>query len=141
MRPAMLVVLGDPDEGNSPSKIARDGTSMRIFVRAAAGLERNTVAKDKAKSKQSGKADSKTNAKAKSRGNGPVAQGTEEADKTVGKLKKKNYEAELERLQLELVKLQEYIKEEGLRVVVVFEGRDAAGKGGTIKGTTEGVRW
>ena len=43
------------------------------------------------------------------------------------------YEAELQRLQVELTKLQEWIKLKGLRVVVVFEGRDAAGKGGTIK--------
>lgn len=48
-------------------------------------------------------------------------------------LKKKRYESELERLQFELVKLQEWVKREGQRVVVVFEGRDAAGKGGMIK--------
>ena len=53
------------------------------------------------------------------------------------KLPKKVYEAELERLQTELVKLQSYVKEEGLKVVVVFEGRDAAGKGGVIKRITE----
>lgn len=47
------------------------------------------------------------------------------------------YEKELVRLQIELVKLQEWIKHEGLRVVVIFEGRDAAGKGGTIKRITE----
>ncbi len=47
------------------------------------------------------------------------------------------YEKELKRLQIELVKLQEWIKHEGLRVVVIFEGRDAAGKGGTIKRITE----
>ena len=87
------------------------------------------MAKDKAKSKKSGKADSKPNGKAKSKGNGRMAQGMGEADQAVVKLKKKDYESELERLQLELVKLQEYIKDEGLRVVVVFEGRDAAGKG------------
>ncbi|MCH9673474.1 MAG: polyphosphate kinase 2 [Gammaproteobacteria bacterium] len=46
---------------------------------------------------------------------------------------KKAYEAELFKLQLELVKMQAWIKQEGLRVVVVFEGRDAAGKGGVIK--------
>ena len=40
-------------------------------------------------------------------------------------------------LQIELVKLQEWVRQEGLRVVVVFEGRDAAGKGGTIKRVTE----
>ena len=49
-----------------------------------------------------------------------------------GRLKKSVYAEELARLQVELVKLQEYIKQEGLRVVVVFEGRDAAGKGGVI---------
>ena len=49
------------------------------------------------------------------------------------KIKKKVYEQELARLQVELVKLQEWIKHEGLKVVVLFEGRDAAGKGGVIK--------
>ena len=53
------------------------------------------------------------------------------------KLKKKFYEEELARLQIELVKLQEWIKYKGLRVIVLFEGRDAAGKGGTIKRITE----
>jgi polyphosphate kinase 2 (PPK2 family) len=49
------------------------------------------------------------------------------------------YEKELERLQVELIKLQEWIKHEGLKVVVIFEGRDAAGKGGTIKRITESL--
>jgi polyphosphate kinase 2 len=49
------------------------------------------------------------------------------------KLSKKFYEKELFRLQVELVKLQEWVKEKDLKVVVVFEGRDAAGKGGVIK--------
>ena len=55
------------------------------------------------------------------------------------KLEKKFYESELERLQLELVKLQEWIRAEGLKVVVIFEGRDAAGKGGVIKRITESL--
>ena len=50
---------------------------------------------------------------------------------------KKVYEEELARLHVELVKLQEWIKARGLKVVVIFEGRDAAGKGGTIKRITE----
>ncbi|HEY1501699.1 MAG TPA: polyphosphate kinase 2 [Acidobacteriaceae bacterium] len=50
---------------------------------------------------------------------------------------KLNYERELRRLQIELVKLQEWIHHKGLRVVVLFEGRDAAGKGGAIKRITE----
>jgi polyphosphate kinase 2 len=53
------------------------------------------------------------------------------------KMALKEYEEELEILQIELVKLQEWIKHKGLRVVVLFEGRDAAGKGGTIKRVTE----
>ncbi|MGI9528680.1 MAG: polyphosphate kinase 2, partial [Acidimicrobiia bacterium] len=53
------------------------------------------------------------------------------------KLKKGFYEDELVRLQEELVKLQSYVNEEGLKVVVIFEGRDAAGKGGVIKRITE----
>jgi polyphosphate kinase 2 len=53
------------------------------------------------------------------------------------KIKKKDFEDELARLQHELVVLQEYIKAKGLKVVVIFEGRDAAGKGGVIKRITE----
>src|SRR5688572_30336481 len=49
-----------------------------------------------------------------------------------GKLKDKDYQRELEKLHVELVALQEWIKHKGLKVCVVFEGRDGAGKGGTI---------
>ncbi len=55
------------------------------------------------------------------------------------KFRKKIYEKELVRLQIELVKLQEWIKAKGLRVVVIFEGRDAAGKGSVIKRITESL--
>jgi len=58
---------------------------------------------------------------------------------TGGKLSGKEYEAELERLQGELVKLQYWVKDKGLKIIVVFEGRDAAGKGGVIKRITERV--
>lgn len=53
------------------------------------------------------------------------------------KMNRELYEKELKRLHIELVKLQEWIKKEKLRVVVIFEGRDAAGKGGAIKRITE----
>ncbi len=56
-----------------------------------------------------------------------------------GKMKTKKYAKELRKLQAELCKLQEWIKHKGLRVIVVFEGRDAAGKGGTIRALTERV--
>lgn len=53
------------------------------------------------------------------------------------KLNKEQYEKELYKLQIELVKLQEWIKQKKLKVVVIFEGRDAAGKGGVIKRITQ----
>ncbi len=53
------------------------------------------------------------------------------------KVKKKVYEKELARLQVELVKLQEYVRVKGLKVAILFEGRDAAGKGGVIKRITQ----
>src|SRR5262245_26071435 len=55
------------------------------------------------------------------------------------KLKRKDYEKELRRLQGELCTLQEWVKHKGMRVIILFEGRDGAGKGGTIKAITERV--
>lgn len=55
------------------------------------------------------------------------------------KLAGKDYDKELERLHVELVKLQQWVVHEGIKVCIVFEGRDAAGKGGTIKALTERV--
>src|SRR5271170_422228 len=52
---------------------------------------------------------------------------------------KKDYEKQLRHLHVELVKLQGWVKEKGLKVCIVFEGRDGAGKGGTIKALTERV--
>src|SRR6188474_764336 len=57
----------------------------------------------------------------------------------MAKLKRRKYEKELLRLQGKLCHLQEWVKEKGLRVIVIFEGRDAAGKGGTIKALTARV--
>lgn len=55
------------------------------------------------------------------------------------KMKRKTYEKELHNLQVQLCHLQEWVKANGLRVIILFEGRDAAGKGGTIKALTEKV--
>jgi len=79
------------------------------------------------------------NAKHRSATNGaeaPEAPGTRNSPR---RIKPKTYEAALTRLQIELVKLQEWIKTKGLKVVVVFEGRDAAGKGGVIKRIVESL--
>src|ERR1700704_3360924 len=61
------------------------------------------------------------------------------ADDARPKMKRKEYEKELRKLQTELCRLQDWVKHKGLRVIVVFEGRDAAGKGGTIRAITERV--
>ena len=66
-----------------------------------------------------------------------MVQGEESKDDKA--LKRKRYEKELRRLQAELCKLQHWVKHKGLRVMIVFEGRDAAGKGGTIRAITERV--
>src|SRR5947209_18717608 len=63
-----------------------------------------------------------------------MAQGAESA-----RMKRKDYEKELRKLQVQLCHLQEWVKEKKLRVIIIFEGRDAAGKGGTIKAITEKV--
>ena len=63
--------------------------------------------------------------------------GDREASGRPPRIPNRDYEAELIRLQIELVKMLEWIKEEGLKVVVIFEGRDAAGKGGVIKRITQ----
>jgi polyphosphate kinase 2 len=63
----------------------------------------------------------------------------QQAEATPPKMKRKKYEKELRKLQTELCLLQEWVVHAGLRVIVVFEGRDAAGKGGTIKAITERV--
>ena len=55
------------------------------------------------------------------------------------KLSRKEYESELARLHVELVKLQQWVVHKGLKVCIVFEGRDGAGKGGTIKALTDRV--
>ncbi len=59
--------------------------------------------------------------------------------KANGKLKRDYYEQEIEKLHVELVHLQEWVRDQGLKIVVLFEGRDAAGKGGVIKRITERV--
>ena len=60
-------------------------------------------------------------------------------DNAKSKLKRKEYEKELSRLQAELCHLQAWVKAKGLRIIVIFEGRDGAGKGGTIRAITERV--
>jgi polyphosphate kinase 2 len=61
------------------------------------------------------------------------------AENGKARMKRKAYEKQLRKLQVQLCRLQAWVKQEGLRVIIVFEGRDAAGKGGTIKAITERV--
>ena len=69
----------------------------------------------------------------------PMSNTKSEAGDSNGKLKRKDYERELKRLHVEFVELQQWIVHKGLKVCIVFEGRDGAGKGGTIKAMTERV--
>ena len=68
-----------------------------------------------------------------------MAKKSRETDDQAQKMKRKAYEQELRKLQVKLCHLQDFVKTKGLRVIVIFEGRDAAGKGGTIKAITERV--
>jgi polyphosphate kinase 2 len=68
-----------------------------------------------------------------------MAEGKRQKDNDESKLKRKEYEKELRRLQAELCHLQAWVKTKGLRIMVLFEGRDGAGKGGTIRAITERV--
>ncbi|MCW5591405.1 MAG: polyphosphate kinase 2 [Burkholderiales bacterium] len=79
----------------------------------------------------------KKDAKAKVRKEAPKP--APKAAKDDGKLGNKEYAKELKKLHVELVKMQEWVKHAGLKVCIVFEGRDTAGKGGTIKAITERV--
>ena len=88
----------------------------------------------KKKKKKNGKEDSQTPVVSAA----PEAKAAEAPEKVESrKISKKSYEKELAKLHVELVKLQEWIKHRGLKIVVLFEGRDAAGKGGAIKRITE----
>jgi polyphosphate kinase 2 len=102
------------------------------------GHKKHDEAKDREESKKAGKAKKDKKAAAE-----PAADAAPSGDIPAAadrpKLKTKFYEDELARMQIELVKLQEWIKAKGLKVVLIFEGRDAAGKGGVIKRITESL--
>ncbi len=68
-----------------------------------------------------------------------MAKDQEQEGENTSKLKRKEYEKSLRRLQAELCHLQAWVKHKGLRIMIVFEGRDGAGKGGTIRAITERV--
>src|SRR5258708_2467945 len=71
--------------------------------------------------------------------NGESTMSKKHSDEEPPRMKRKQYEKELHKLQTELCRLQDWVVHKGLRAIVVFEGRDAAGKGGTIKAIRERV--
>jgi polyphosphate kinase len=98
----------------------------------------STTAKAKAKELATAKAKESASAKVKESASARAGQPTVPAARSGdGRLSRKAYERELLRLQGELVVLEDWVRTTGARVVVVFEGRDAAGKGGTIKRITQ----
>ena len=94
--------------------------------------QENKKSKHSHKSKEADQRDANSLTDVDGHGDGPPRPGHNGA-----RLKKKIYESELEKLQTQLVKMQYWIKEKGFRMIILFEGRDAAGKGGTIKRLTE----
>ncbi len=102
-------------------------------------MKENDNLKEKGKKKKKEKKRDKILSHQESSNNSKLLHKTEDfkALENKKKLSKKFYDEELLRLQTELVTFQEYVKQKGLRVMVVFEGRDAAGKGGVIKRITE----
>ena len=95
------------------------------------GKKSNKKANKKADKKMAKKSDKQTGAE-------QATEATGEAPPS-GRMKTKTYEKELRTLHVELVKLQEWVRNQGLKICIVFEGRDGAGKGGTIKAITERV--
>jgi polyphosphate kinase 2 len=73
------------------------------------------------------------------RSRGPKEPKSKETSKDNGRMKRKVYEEELGKLQVQLCHLQQWVKANGAKIIIVFEGRDTAGKGGTIKAITERV--
>jgi len=88
----------------------------------------------KKEEKQSKKKDKKVEVKEKVKKDIKLNYEAVEDEKIIDK---KTYEKEIYKLQIELIKLQEWVKQQKLKIVVIFEGRDAAGKGGVIKTITE----
>jgi polyphosphate kinase 2 len=90
--------------------------------------------------KKMGKKDAKSKGKDKGKAAGPATKaGTEKAAASAKALGRREYDRELKKLHVELVKLQQWVVAKGLKVCILFEGRDGAGKGGTIKAITERV--
>lgn len=85
------------------------------------------------------KPDQKTGKRKIPQGKKPAVQASRSKPTPAGKMKRKDYERELKHLHVELVRLQEWVKAEGKKICIIFEGRDGAGKGGCIKAITERV--
>jgi polyphosphate kinase 2 len=97
-------------------------------------VDRKTFKKEKTMGKGKDKKKAKKEKELEAANNGKEKGGSQEPRE---KMSRKDYEKELKKLQVELVKLQEWVKYTGAKIVVVFEGRDTAGKGGVIKAITE----
>ncbi len=117
--------------GTSTATAKLNGAETEAKV-AKGGAQEKKV-EDKAEKNSAGKGKEKKAEKSSA----SKSKGKDKKEKKHKKLSKKVYKAELERLQRELVKLQYWVKDKGLKVVVLFEGRDAAGKGGAIKRISE----
>ncbi|MGB3492583.1 MAG: polyphosphate kinase 2 [Elainellaceae cyanobacterium] len=127
---------GVSTDGSTPETTENSGTENSGLEVSAAQTEEKEKKKKK-KSKKHGKKHGKKHDKDKHPDSERSVFHYISESEGSSKLSKKLYEKELARLQVELVKMQYWVKHTGTRIVILFEGRDAAGKGGTIKRITE----
>jgi polyphosphate kinase 2 len=119
-------------------KAARKARREQARQQAAAS-EGPDVTRDKGKARRKGQGKDGSDARDKGAGRRSDAARAKDDTRSDGKLSGKDYDKALRDLHVELVRLQEWVKHAGLKVCIVFEGRDGAGKGGTIKAITERV--
>ena len=118
--------------GQEPEQVTVKSVLDRVPGQAVSTQGDATMGKKKDKKNKKGQAEAHAGTVAAANGSAPKV-----AAEPKAKLSRKEFESELEKLQVELVKLQEWVKVSGAKVCVLFEGRDAAGKGGIIKRLTE----
>jgi polyphosphate kinase 2 len=128
----------EADEERAKRKQKKREKKERKALKKRAKVEKKARKAEKKAAKKARKAEERRREAAEGGQPEPSADGAGSGDRGLTKKQRtKLYEKKMRKLQVELVKLQEWIKDQGLKVVVIFEGRDAAGKGGAIKRITE----
>jgi polyphosphate kinase 2 len=136
----MRISINDSQDMNmatNKSKLKPDGAPADVpEIAAVAPATQSAWPSPAPKVKDKDKGKGKKNGKKRE---GSIAKAAPEGETQAGKMSDKAYAKEMKKLHVELVKLQQWVVAKGLKVCIVFEGRDGAGKGGTIKAITERV--